>query len=105
MPIHRKMYHEAPPTTKVENRIPTLASNKIGPICFVKSFKLTCSADAKSKKLSIPCIRVVLKSMEPINVCAVVTMPSPNNPEIRTSNDTISAIAIIPIVVGNPTKR
>ena len=99
---HPNRNHIAPPTTKVEIRVPRTAITEMVSRWFLKPVKSACSAPANSRKLSIPFIRVSLKSIcrrTPTTLWPMwaegTTASSP-----MIDSDAASAITTSPIVCG-----
>ncbi len=90
------------PIRKVEKITPMLARLLITHFCLASSFTFTCRAPANSKKLNIPCIRVLSKSM--LETMSSAFCSNSINPKLLKTiriSEHIIAITKTPIVVGS----
>ena len=73
--------------------------------CFLSSARLMCRAAANSRKPSIPCINVLLKSMPARWVRALASTDGKISPRATRASEVPIAISMSPIVVGSRSSR
>jgi hypothetical protein len=90
------------PTRNVEEIVPTVARMAMTHFCWARSFRLTCRAPANSRKLSMPCISVSLKSMRSTKRSTANSSPGkPSFARAMRPRDIANAMNISPIAAGS----
>ena len=90
---------------KVENTTPTEANVPMNHFWSRRSRTLKCRAPAKSRKLSMPCIKASLKSMPLMKAVALAPTRKPRVPSKTRRSERTRAMAINPMAIGSFRKR